>query len=722
MLWYRGAPLVGLLCALLAGSAGAAKADKPNSPRVHLVKPGQTLSRIALQYKVSVAQLRQWNELRGDRIYKGQRLELWPGGPPEHYTVKRGDTLSGIAARFGLSLAELRRLNTVARDRIHPGQKLKLRARSVGTEKAGSSPGSATHRVRRGDTLSEIAAAHGLTVPRLRELNELRGDIIAPGQLLKTTAPAKPESTEELQEYVVKRGDTLSGIAHRFDVGLALLRQLNRLKGDRIHPGQKLKLRPAVEDEGIHMVRPGETLSGIAVRYRVPLDDLREINGIEGSRILVGQKLRLKRVPTATHIVERGDALWELARAYGMSVAALKKLNGLSSDRIYPGQELKLNVQGARRFEWYTVEKGDYLGQIARLHQMSVSELKKLNKLGTSVIHPGNKLKVRPLLGRGSEWLKVTEINWDELQVSKGGVRKIQADNGPYYYTKPRAARQKSATYYESYPKSPLRTYEQARKLFQAFEREIDGLGRLSTALKGWHVVLDPGHGGQDPGAVVTNTDGKGNKLYVVEDEYMYDIAMRVYVLLRLHGARVTMTLLSPNHLIRHTVPPSQTFVNEKNEVYNSYALNKRNRASDRPRGGKGGNLESRVRVARDAFAGTSKSRRIFLSFHADIDRRAPEAPLVLYYESGRRQDLASRSFARALLPALGAGARTRGQDLGVLRDNPAAVKVLVELRNLAYTDHVWALRFERLRHRDAEKLVKGVLDYARRQDRSARR
>jgi hypothetical protein len=38
---------------------------------------------------------------------------------------------------------------------------------------------------------------------------------------------------------------------------------------------------------------------------------------------------------------------------------------------------------------------------------------------------------------------------------------------------------------------------------------------------------------------------------------------------------------------------------------------------------------------------------------------------------------------------------------------------VLIEVRNLAYIDHAWALRFEALRQRDAEKIVKGVLDHA---------
>ena len=107
------------------------------------------------------------------------------------------------------------------------------------------------------------------------------------------------------------------------------------------------------------------------------------------------------------------------------------------------------------------------------------------------------------------------------------------------------------------------------------------------------------------------------------------------------------------------------------------------------------------------------------------VDRRdAPEAPLVLYYENRirKKRDDPSRRFAQSLLSALGAGARTRGQGLGVLRNNPADVKVLIEMRNMAYKDHVWALRFEELRHRDAEKVVRGLLDYARSKELSARR
>jgi LysM repeat protein len=661
---------VALTLVILLGYPGNIHAGKKVTPLIHVVKRGDSLSAIALKYRVSVQQLCRWNRICGDKILEGQHLKLWPHSSPKCYIVRTGDTLSEIAARFSLSTSLLCRLNNISKDRIYPGQRLKV-----------------------GPPCGVMEA---------QQTHSFRED--------------------EPFEYFVKNGDNLSTIAQRFNVGLGLLRQLNHLKGDHIYPGQKLQLRPSSLDESVHIVQPGETLSTIALKYSIKLSYLAELNGIKGSKILVGQKLRLRTTPADIHMVERGDALWEIARAYGMSVRELKRLNGLTSDRIYPGQELQLCVKRSDPLDIYTVKKGDYLDRIARLHQMSVADLKKVNNMHTSMIYPGDRLKVNPFLRRGREWLKIREIDWEDLIVLFSDFRKIEAGNGPYYNIRPKAELQKHDEYYENPRQTPLQSYRQAKKLWQAFEHEVASLGRLSDTLSGWHIVLDPGHGGLDPGAVVENLDGNGNKVYVVEDEYVYDIAMRVYVLLRLHGAEVTMTLLSPNHLIRHSNPPTRTFVNEKNEVYNSYEFNKRNCWQNWPSGGRDGNLLYRVHITRKAFKKVPKNRRMFLSFHADIDPQSPEAPLVLYYKSknGRHVDNASKNFAQAILPALGAGAYARGQNLGVLRDNPADIKIVLEIRNLAYTDHAWALRFEQLRHRDVEKVVRGLLDYVRQKTRMA--
>lgn len=693
---------VGLLCCgLTAGSEAASR------PRTHLVRRGDTLSGIAARYGLSQEQLRQWNRLTGDRVLTGQRLRLTaPPSRGEWHVVRQGENLTRLARRYRLEPEELRRLNALKTDVLQPGQRLRLRPAAKAPEPVATVP----YQVQPGESLSLIAQRHQTSVAMLRVLNDLKGNLLQAGATIQVPASGRPEEPAAPEEYRVRPGDSLSRIAARFEVGLPLLRQLNRLTTDVLQPGQTLRLRPGQLEEGVHVVRQGETLSGVARRYGLTVEALRELNGLEGSRILVGQKLRLKDAAATTHLVERGDALWEIARAYGMSIQELRDLNGMTTDRIYAGQELKVSSTGAGRYEIYTVKAGDHLTQIARLHQMSVAELKKVNGLRRQVIHPGEQLKVRPLLG-GDSSTPVVEAPRELLPADLTRMPLLPSENGPYYYTRPDAPQQPSKGYFENHPASPLENYRQARRLFDAFSAAVDSLERLSDDLEGWHVVLDPGHGGLDPGAVVASPDDDGRSLYVVEDEYMYDVALRVFVLLRLHGARVTLTVLSPNHLIRNVAPPSRTFVNQKNEVYNSQTINRSDNLRAWPRGG---NLNQRVRIAREALAKAPVGKRLFLSFHGDIDPHSPEAPLVLYYQSkdGRRRDAASRAFAQSFLPALGAGAYTRGQALGVLRDNPADVKVLLELRNMAYRDHLWALRFDQLRHRDAEKVVKGVLDW----------
>jgi N-acetylmuramoyl-L-alanine amidase len=290
------------------------------------------------------------------------------------------------------------------------------------------------------------------------------------------------------------------------------------------------------------------------------------------------------------------------------------------------------------------------------------------------------------------------------------GVYQIKAANGPYYFEAPKADYQKHATYFEESSISAPVAYRHAKLLWDSFENTVAGMGRISDRLAGWNFVLDPGHGGIDPGTTVRAKDSEGKTFTIVEDEYVYDIALRVFVLLKLNGADVTMTLLSPNHLVRQNAPASHTFVHDRNEVINSASWNKTDRPGAWPMGGQTF-LNARINVAREAFKGTRSDRTVFLSFHADNVPALGEAVSLLYQKNRTGTDTRSRHFAKSLLPALGAGARMKGQNLGVLRGNPAHYKLLVELRNLAFEDHIWSIRYDRLRQRDAEKVVKALLD-----------
>lgn len=570
-----------------------------------------------------------------------------------------------------------------------------------------SPDGTLVHRVRSGQNLSWIAKQHGVTVRDLLKWNDLRNSRIYPGQELRI-----PRQGAEV--YTVRRGDTLGEIAQRNGVSIALIRQLNGIRGSRIHPGQKLKLEPTRSDEAAHVVSKGETLWSISRATGVALSTLRDLNGIVDDRVYPGQKLRLRDVSTGVHVVERGDALWEIARAYGMTLDALKELNGLGGDRIHPGQELRIRGSSAApRWATHVVRRGDTLGEIARLHQMSLRELRGANDLASSIIHPGQRLRVRPLLGdddTGLGLLSPADIPWNDFLPATKAVPVLQASNGPYLYSKPRASTQRSSTHREGSTLGPRTTYQRARSLWDTFDAKVASIGRLSDDLQGLTVILDPGHGGRDPGAIVpTRVDGE-KTVHVVEDEYVYDIALRVAVLLRLHGADVQLTLLSPNHLMRSNAPASATFVHEQNEVYNNASLNRSNAASAWPRGGSRG-LSNRVKTIRALESAAGANKTVLISLHADNSPRSPEAVTVFH----SRKDRSSKSFAQSLLPAFGAGARVRARDFYVLRYGAADLSVLVEIRNLAHPAHAWALRDAKLRHRDAEKVVKGLLDWATR-------
>jgi membrane-bound lytic murein transglycosylase D len=101
-----------------------------------------------------------------------------------------------------------------------------------------------------------------------------------------------------------------------------------------------------------HRVRPGETLSHIARRYGVTVAALRSANGnVDPRRLRAGQTIRVPGGSTAVaaaavryHKVTRGENLTVIARRYGISVAQIRSWNGISGSRIQPGQRLRVSA------------------------------------------------------------------------------------------------------------------------------------------------------------------------------------------------------------------------------------------------------------------------------------------------------------------------------------------------------------------------------------------
>ncbi len=188
------------------------------------------------------------------------------------------------------------------------------------------------------------------------------------------------------------------------------------------------------KERNIHIVRSGESLGLIAHKYRCSVRNLKSWNGLRSNTIYPGQKLvvyapgysgkRKSYVSNTSskstnisgrsknyHIVKNGENLGLIAKKYKCSTTDLKKWNNLKSNTIRPNQKLvvyapakkstsksraKKNTSGDDKYVYHTVRKGDTLWDIAKLYNgVSVDQIKKLNHIRNSKrLKPGQRIKV----------------------------------------------------------------------------------------------------------------------------------------------------------------------------------------------------------------------------------------------------------------------------------------------------------------------------------------
>ena len=169
----------------------------------------------------------------------------------------------------------------------------------------------------------------------------------------------------------VKPGDTISGLADRYGVSVECLMRANGIRNsNHVEVGQTLRLPSGARGvvsagQGRHTVKGGDTLGGIAARYRVSSRDLIAINSLQSAdHVELGQTLKLpttavlpkpkpvakakptpiKANPSATsHTVARGQTLTQIARAYEVPVASLVDLNTINDpNKVTIGTKLML--------------------------------------------------------------------------------------------------------------------------------------------------------------------------------------------------------------------------------------------------------------------------------------------------------------------------------------------------------------------------------------------
>lgn len=214
------------------------------------------------------------------------------------------------------------------------------------------------------------------------------------------------------QTITVQHGDSLWGLARKYDTDVATLRSLNGLSSDTLRVGQALLVPggegPAAPTETV-TVRPGDTLYEIALAYKVRVEDLIAYNDLDGTVIHPGQELRLAAGEVTpeplTVAVGVGDSLWVLARRHDSTIEEIAAANAIDvtatlrvgTRLVIPGRYAASSVDlGGPVPVTVTVAKGDTLWSIARQYDSNVSALMSANNLVSQTLHVGQKLRIVP--------------------------------------------------------------------------------------------------------------------------------------------------------------------------------------------------------------------------------------------------------------------------------------------------------------------------------------
>ncbi len=265
------------------------------------------------------------------------------------------------------------------------------------------------------------------------------------------TTPTPDAALAETFDYTVKPGETLAGIADKFQTEVQTLRELNFLLDDNIFAGQVLSV-PYVEGmtaEGAptpsptpftYVVEVGDTLSSIAARYNVKPGTLIEVNNIlDPNNLAVGTPLLIPGYVSpagandssatggsgdtqtdtggtsdttaaggtageaVVHIVQPGESLGQIAAEYGVDPVALADANNITNGNlIRVGQRLVIPGVTARqaleaRGERHIVQSGESLSMIAAQYGVSVEAIMAANSLDDpNTIVVGQELLIPP--------------------------------------------------------------------------------------------------------------------------------------------------------------------------------------------------------------------------------------------------------------------------------------------------------------------------------------
>ncbi|MGM0505738.1 MAG: LysM peptidoglycan-binding domain-containing protein [Bacteroidota bacterium] len=299
-----------LLSTLLLLQPDASLYAQSTESNVHQVQEGETLYSVARTYEVSVADLREWNDLQSDELSVGQSLRIQQPASDEatEHVVQAGETLFSISRQYDVTLAELQEWNQLESTVLSPGQRLQIYPsddeqpaptdapetdnetpvqfdRSM-LEGATATQVNTYYTVRSGDNLGRIAREHEMSVREIRELNDLSDDVIRVGQRLivrqESQTPIHQDSASaavsqgRFDRHRVSDGDSLSRILEQYQMSRDELQSLNPgMDLDRIRQGQQLTVLVPPERQFRNPYRDNTNLENLGEVPLTRYDDSR---------------------------------------------------------------------------------------------------------------------------------------------------------------------------------------------------------------------------------------------------------------------------------------------------------------------------------------------------------------------------------------------------------------------------------------------------------------
>lgn len=211
----------------------------------------------------------------------------------DYYVVKKGDTLWSIARAYGLTVDKLKSLNNLTSNNLTIGDSLIVKDSSGNSDNSSNADNNKYYIVKKGDSLYSIARRNNMTVDELKSLNNLTSNILSIGQKLIISSGSKVSNNV----YVVKKGDTLWSIANNFNVSVNDLKNANNKSNNSLSIGEQLIIPGKSTGENvstiIYTVKSGDNLYSIARRYNVTVNEIKSLNNLSSNLLSIGQKLSI---------------------------------------------------------------------------------------------------------------------------------------------------------------------------------------------------------------------------------------------------------------------------------------------------------------------------------------------------------------------------------------------------------------------------------------------